>query len=320
MANVLITGATGFIGSHVARVALQDGHDVSALIRETSDTWRLRDLMRDLRFVRADLRDSTAVATAAQIAAPEVCVHAAWYAEPELYLTSEQNIDHVAATWRLTQALGRAGCRRFVGVGTCFEYDTNVEHLSEDSNVLPRSLYAASKLAAYLVLEQLAAQYEMEAVWPRLFYQYGPFEDNRRLVPMIIRALRAKRPAKLTNGDQVRDYLHVLDVARALWAVSAGSEPGVVNIGSGTPVRVRDVARILGDLFGRPDLVQLGAIPERPDDPPVVYAVNRRLVEGYGWRPLYRLSDGLADTVSWWHSELDRQTAEQRTRNESNPR
>ena len=294
----------------MARVAVEDGHDVSALVRESSDRWRLRDLTRDLRLVRADLRDSTAVATAVRAAEPEVCVHAAWYAEPGQYLTAAQNLDHAGATWRLAQALARAGCRRLVGVGTCFEYDTGAGRLSEESRVLPRSLYAASKLAAYLVLEQLAAQYEMEAVWARIFYQYGPFEDPRRLVPMIIRALRSNQPAKLTRGDQVRDYLHVHDVAQALWAVSLGGEAGVVNIGSGTPVMVRDVARILGDLLGRPDLVQLGAIPERPDDPPVVYALNRRLVEEYGWRPLYRLSDGLAETVSWWQSELDRQAAE----------
>jgi nucleoside-diphosphate-sugar epimerase len=314
--RVLITGATGFIGAQVARAALGAGSDVYALSREPSDTWRLREIVDEIRFVRADLRNADAVASAVRAAMPEICIHAAWYAEPGDYLAAAENLEHTTATWQLAVSAANAGCRRFVGIGTCFEYDTTVGCLSEATALLPRSLYAASKVAAYVVIEQLAAQYRMESAWARLFYQYGPFEDERRLVPVIIQALLRDQPANLTSGDQIRDYLHVEDVARAVWSLASQGDPGVVNIGSGTPVTVREIGLILGDLLDRRDLLDFGAVASRPDDPPVVCAVNRRLVEGYGWRPLHTLPEGLATTVDWWRARLNRQSTEDGPRHE----
>jgi nucleoside-diphosphate-sugar epimerase len=185
-----------------------------------------------------------------------------------------------------------------VGVGTCFEYDTSVGTLSETSPTRPQTLYAAAKLALHTVLEQMRTD-GMGVTWARLFYLYGPMEDARRLVPSVVRALLAGEPAAISPGQQVRDFLHVEDVAAALATLGQQNLDGVFNIGSGEPVTVAEVALTLGRLCGRESLVRIGARPYAPGDPMYVCADNARL-RSTGWGPAYNLEAGLADSVRWW--------------------
>ena len=187
-----------------------------------------------------------------------------------------------------------------VVTGTCFEYDTRAGYLSEQTPVAPRSLYAASKLSLLTALGHLSERTGMALAWPRLFYQYGPCEDERRLVPAVILALLRGERALLTPGEQVRDYLHVEDVASSIFAVGMSELTGPVNVGSGQPVTVRQIARALGNIIGDPSLVALGARDYSPDDPMFVCAVTRRLREGTGWSPRWDLETGLAQTVEWF--------------------
>ena len=300
--RVLLTGATGFVGSHVARLMVRDGADVFALVREGSDTWRIDDIAPMLRLVRGDLLDAEAVKRHVDEVRPELCIHLGWYAEPGKYLESMLNLDMLAASLSLVSELAEVGCRRFVGAGTCFEYDTAIGYLSESSPQRPLTLYASCKASLGHVLEHVLNVTGMETAWLRLFYLYGPFEDRRRLVPSIANALLAGDEARATEGWQTRDYLHVEDVASALWAVAQSSLSGAANVGSGVPVAVRDVVTGIGDIVGRPELVRLGALPHREGDPESVYADNRRLVEGTGWSPAFGLEDGLRHTVEWWRA------------------
>jgi nucleoside-diphosphate-sugar epimerase len=298
--RVLLTGATGFIGSHVTRHLLDQGHDVHVLLRESSDRWRITDLLDRVKVLHGGLPLTSD--TSAEIARlePQVCVHAAWFATPGEYLHSERNLDHVGASLGLARALAQTGCSRFVGLGTCFEYDTRLGYLSEGATpTRPASLYAASKLSTGLILERFGDNVGMDIAWARIFYQYGPYEDRRRLVPSVIRALLAGDEARVTRGEQVRDFLHIKDVAGALCAVALSDLRGPVNIGSGSPVTVRQVVNQIGALLGRQELVSLGALPYGPGDPMFVCADTSRLSDT-GFTPSFGLRDGLADTIDWW--------------------
>ena len=140
--------------------------------------------------------------------------------------------------------------------------------------------------------------------WARLFYLYGPYEDPRRLVPAVTLALLEGRSVPTTAGEQLRDFLHVDDVARALVAVAESDLVGAVNIASGRPVTVREIVERLGHLVGRPELVELGALPYAPGDPMVVAADVAKLA-GTGFTPDWTLEEGLSDAVSWWKAELE---------------
>ena len=129
----------------------------------------------------------------------------------------------------------------------------------------------------------------------RLFL-YGPGEDPNRLVPAVARALRTGERAKVTDGRQVRDFLHVADAARAFVALLTSDVAGAVNIGSGTGVSLRQVVETLERASGRRDAVDFGAIPMRPDDPPQIIADITKL-RATGWRQQVMLERGLREAV-----------------------
>jgi len=303
--RVLLTGATGFIGSRVARVLIANGHDVRALIRSNSNLRRIADVSSDLDLFKADLLDVESVERAVADFRPQLVIHLAWYAEPGEYLHSAKNLEMLTASTSLARAASKAACERFVGVGTCFEYELGAEPLDEAATIQPGSLYAASKVAFSEALSQLEADEGMQSAWARLFYQYGPYEDGRRLVPSIISAVLNGDEAKTTKGEQVRDYLHVDDVASAITSIAASHLTGPVNVGSGTAVTVAEVAKTIADAVGGPELLKLGAVPYREGDPMVVVADTTLLNKGTGWSPKFDLRSGIEQTVEWWKAKIE---------------
>jgi nucleoside-diphosphate-sugar epimerase len=294
--RILLTGGTGFIGSHVAHSLVAAGHEIHALILPNDDTRRISDILSSLVTVRGDLLDSS---FRLPPSAFDCCIHLAWYVEPGKYLESPKNKQWVEASVRLARAMQDAGCRRFVAAGTCFEYATSDEPLRESSPAGPRTLYAQSKLELFNSLQSL----EMEIAWVRFFYQYGPHEDPRRLVPVVINALLRGQEAKLVPGDRHLDYLYIEDVASAVAAVAQSKLTGAVNIGSSAPTTVAEIGTKIGKLIGRPELVKLGALPYSPTEPMHIVADNTKL-KSAGWQPRYSLDEGLRRTIDWWRPRL----------------
>jgi len=303
--KVLITGASGFVGSHVARLLVAEGCEVYALVRESSNRWRIRDILPSMYLRQSDLVAFENVNTYLQEIKPELCIHLAWYAVPGKYLNSQENLDSIQASINLLSQLAELGCKRFVGIGTCFEYDLSLGYLSESSLTKPITLYAATKVALSTILQQFAQITEMEVAWIRLFYQYGPMEDERRLIPSVISSLLRDEVVKTTKGEQIRDFLHIEDVASAIWAVAKSNVSGVVNVGSGQPVTVGQIALELGNLLGKPDLIHLGALPYRPNDPMFICANNELLRKKTDWTPKYNLTTGLKNTIEWYKVHLN---------------
>jgi nucleoside-diphosphate-sugar epimerase len=283
--RVLLTGATGFIGSHVARELLARGHEVHVTLRPGSDRRRLAGVESRLTFHEGAM-DALPVAA-------DVVVHMAWYAVPGKYLTAPENRDCLEASRRLLSKIpGRA-----VFAGTCFEFELTEKPLREDSPTKPLTLYAECKDALRREVEQ-----RPDSAWVRFFYQYGPWEDTRRLVPAVINAQLRGEPSKVTPGDQRSDYLHVEDVASAVVSVAESRLEGCVNIGSGTAPSVREIVTKITELGGRPDLIQWGAYPQKPTDPMLIRADNAKL-RSTGWAPRYDLDRGLKQTFEWWRTE-----------------
>jgi nucleoside-diphosphate-sugar epimerase len=303
--KVLITGASGFVGSHVARLLVAEGCEVYALVRESSNRWRIRDILPSMYLRQSDLVAFENVNTYLQEIKPELCIHLAWYAVPGKYLNSQENLDSIQASLNLFSQLAELGCKRFVGIGTCFEYDLSLGYLSESSLTKPITLYAATKVALSTILQQFAQITEMEVAWIRLFYQYGPMEDERRLIPGIISSLLRDEVVKTTKGEQIRDFLHIEDVASAIWAVAKSNVSGVVNVGSGQPVTVGQIALELGNLLGKTDLIHLGALPYRPNDPMFICANNELLRRKTDWTQKYNLTTGLKNTIEWYKDHLN---------------
>lgn len=302
--RVLLTGASGFLGSHVARLLVHEGCQVFALARPGSDLWRLHDVQNALQFVVGDVLDGPQVTAAVQQAQPDLCLHLAWYAEPGVYLHSPRNVEYIGASLHLAARLAEAGCKRLVVAGTVAEYDADYGYLAESTPIRPVTLYAASKVATQTVLARLAEQIGLSTAWARIFYIYGPGENPKRFVPDVITTLLRGEPTRTTLGEQVRDYLHVADVAAALWAVARSDLAGVVNVGSGVPVTNRQIVQQIGAILERPELVRFGDLPYRAGDPMFVCADVRRLRMNTDWRQRYDVEAGLRQTTNWWRDQL----------------
>jgi dTDP-6-deoxy-L-talose 4-dehydrogenase (NAD+) len=218
----------------------------------------------------------------------ETLVHAAWYAEAGQYQSSLKNLDCLAGTVRLAQAAARAGVRRFVGVGTCYEYDftalarSGAYPIEPDAPLGAETVYGAAKMAAFVALDRALAQSEMQFAWCRLFYLYGAGEDSRRLLPYVLARLRAGNTAKLSAGTQVRDFLDVAEAGRQIARVAEADGTGPINICSGRAISVRDF--ILSQLPGDADLslLHFGACEMRADEPEIVVGRPGGLA-GRGW-------------------------------------
>ncbi len=284
MTRVLVTGATGFIGRRAVAALEAAGHDVHAVARPAVDL----------------LAPGAAEALVSEAEATDL-LHLAWYAEPGAFWRSPENVRWVEASLALLRAFADAGGRRATLVGTCAEYDWAHGFCSEGVTPLaPATLYGRSKHGLHTVASGLAAERGLSLAWARVFFLYGPGEHPARLVATLVSRLLRGEPAEISEGTQLRDFLHVDDVAGALVAIAGSGVEGAVNVGSGVPVAVRDLAATVGELTGRADLIRYGAVPTAPGDPPLIVADTRRLAGEAGFTPRFGLRDGLEDTIARW--------------------
>lgn len=291
--TVLVTGATGFIGRHVIAPLLRGGAVVHAVSRGRRELPGVRTWACDL-FDRQRTRDVVAAVR------PTHLLHLAWEATPGRFWTSPDNLDWVAASLHLVRAFAEAGGKRVVAAGTCAEYDWTVGDgtFREDHPTNPSTLYGAAKDATRRVVQAYCEGTGLSWAWGRVFNPYGPGEPAGKLVGSVINALARGEPARCSAGTQVRDYLHVEDVANAFFRLLISDVLGGVNIGSGIGTSVGEVAKKLGELAGRPDLIRLGELPTRADEPLRVVADVRRLTAEVGWRPRFDIRSGVADTLA----------------------
>ncbi len=270
-----MTGATGFVGRHVLRALQTREHRLRLVARP--GTVPGGEWTKDVEVVTTDdLFAESMHWWCDTLRGVDAVLHMAWYTEPGLYLQSPRNLDCLAGTLAMAKACTQAGVGRFVGLGTCFEYDSRPGHLSIDTPLQPESPYAAAKAAAYLALREHFRVAGIAFAWLRLFYLFGEGEDPRRLVPYVRKQLALGNPVELTSGKQVRDYMDVRDAAADIVEQFLGEKQGAVNICSGQGATVRQLVERIADEYGRRDLLKFGARADNFTDPPVVVGIKDR--------------------------------------------
>ncbi len=259
--------------------------------------------MTGVTWHRANLLDRGETTTLVRTIAPNHLLHFAWYIAPGKWAAAPENFDWVAASLALVRAFREAGGTRVVTAGSCLEYDWNYGFCSEARTpCVPHTTYGICKHAVQLLTTALANGSPMTSAWGRIFFLYGPHEHPDRLVASVTRSLLAGQPARTSHGNQVRDYLFAGDVADAFVALLESQVTGPINVASGRAIALKDIVLRIGDLIGRPELIQLGAIPAAPTDTPLVVADTTRLVSALGWTPRTSLDDGLRETIAWWRA------------------
>jgi nucleoside-diphosphate-sugar epimerase len=304
VSRVLVTGASGFIGAHVLAPMARRGLEVHAVTsRATPPDWNA-----PVRWHHADLLKSGSIDPVVAELRPTHLLHLAWSVEPGRFWTSPENHRWVEASLALLDSFAAVGGARAVMAGTCAEYQWGGDgRLSADATPLrPASLYGKCKLALHAAASERAAGAGVTLAWGRIFFPYGPGERPERLVPSVASALLAGERAKVTTGEQIRDFIYIADVAAAFAALVTSDFEGPINVASGVPVAVGTVVETIGRATGRPELIEFGALPQRPAEPRRLVADVSPVVAELGFRPSVALDEGIDRTVQWLRRRMRR--------------
>jgi nucleoside-diphosphate-sugar epimerase len=290
IATVLVTGCSGFLGRHCAEALVRNGFRVHAVSRTRSG------LAADgITWHSLDLHARGAAENLIAMLRPSHLLHLAWVTAPDCYRDAAENLDWLEASLALVKAFGEQDGQRFVGAGSCAEYDPGAGPCVEDATpIRAASLYGKSKAAFWMATQAYAQRYGFSAAWGRVFLPYGPGDEPRRLVPSLLAALTAGTPINVTEGTQVRDFVYVTDVADLLVRLLGMSEAkGAYNVGTGRGTSVREVIERVADHFHARELVHFGARPGREDEPPSLVADMTKVERVLGWRAATSIEKGI---------------------------
>lgn len=307
LTKALVTGAAGFIGSHLVCRLLREGYGVSVILRKNTDTWRIKNFLHRLEIVRADLRETTAVNEAIITCRPQVVFHLATHYAVEHGVTDVAPMiaTNVLGTVNLLQATKYSGVRLFINASTCFVYGAGERPWSENDKTSPWNLYALTKLQAEEACSYYSRRHGVPTVSFRIFPPYGPGDHDRRLIPSAIRSFLEGQTLRLTTGEQKWDFVYIDDVVeamvRSLNVPFTGGRHEVINIGTGRAVSVKDVILRIRDLLGSSQEPLWGDIPHREHELFFVAADTKKARESLRWIPETDiLEEGLVKTIDWY--------------------
>ena len=284
--KVLLTGASGFVGRHVAAELHKRGIPFVTLGRSPVSV--------GVQHIECNLLSKPSLETIFENTQATHLIHLAWYAEHGKYWFSPLNIEWAAATSQLLNAFYQIGGEHALVSGTCAEYDWSAGYCVEGvTPEKPSTLYGMAKNATRQFCESIQKEHAKTLSWARLFFPYGPGESTGRLIPSLFKAFHGKVPPFGVNAGAYRDFLHVSDVASAIVHTTVERYNGTLNISSGAPISLREVVQIIAGLCNAdPDPV-LSQTSTRCGEPKLLVGNNMQLLS-LGWAPQVSLQNGLS--------------------------
>lgn len=317
--KVLVTGAAGFIGSHLVETLVAAGYEVRAFVHYNSSSYRYNleqvpaDVMEHVEVVSGDIADAFAVDRAVQ-GCDSVCHLAALIGIPYSYVAPGAYVStNITGTLNVLEACRRSGVKRLVHISSSEVYGTaQYVPIDEAHPLVGQSPYSATKIGADQLADSYWRTFELPVVTIRPFNTFGPRQSARAVVPTIISQALTQDIVKLGNLDPVRELNFVLDTARGMMtALEADANKvlgQVINLGCGDGRSVREVVNTVGEILGRELVVESEPTRMRPDKSEVMRLESNpeKAARLMGWKSQYSFVDGLRLTVEYVRANLGR--------------
>lgn len=309
-AVVLVTGANGFIGSHLVKKLVFLGAKVNVFIEPDTSLWRIEGLRESLQIHYVDIRDFAAVSSLLEKIKPLKIYHLAAYVDVSrsFELVDKMIEVNLKGTLNLLEALsnGKHKIDCFINTGTCEEYGDNPAPFSEADRENPVSPYSGSKVLASHICRMLYKTQKMPIVTLRPFLTYGPYQVNDMLIPSLIRKCILNEEFAMTKGEQTREFNYVSDIVEGYLKASLSPKAvgEIINLGCGRERKIKDVVGMIVDLTKSKITPKAGELPYRAGEAMHFYCLNRKARELLDWQPKASLKEGLIKTIAWYREYL----------------
>ena len=317
--KILVTGATGFIGSHLTRRLVNEGYEVGIIRRAESDIWRIKDIYNQLTVFYTDFSDTELVANVVLDFKPDIVFHlAAYYAVdhklPDIAPLLKTNILGLV---NLLDASANAGAQLFVNTSTFFVYDRGVSGKNIKNIINPVNLYAVTKLQGEQVCNYFA-EHGLNCVTFRLFPPYGEMENVRKFIPFVILSALKNESTELKTspGFQKWDFIYVEDIVDAYLSLipvymslaiapDAPKPHYILDIGTGYSPTFRTVVNVILNAINSKINPVWGALPYRKNEVFYACADIRAAEKILNWKAKTSLDTGLKKTIEWYQKYLE---------------
>lgn len=307
--KALVTGATGFIGSNLARRLLALGYETHIISRASSNKWRIKDILPKVKEHVVDLRDREGLAKIVEEISPNVIFHsaAAGVVGGSRFEAKELVESNLLATINLIDACDAVDYHCLVNTGSSSEYGPKGKAMSESDVCAPIDAYGVTKCAATMYAGMAAKRSGRPIITIRLFSPYGQFDDKSRLISYAIAGALKNQELRFANPNAVRDYVYVEDIVD-LYIESIGKARSfageIFNAGTGKQVSISSVVEKIIKLSKSKSPMKWGSIPERYSGAKRWEADTRKTADCLGWKPKHSLEAGLEKTVNWFKENL----------------
>jgi NAD dependent epimerase/dehydratase len=318
--KILITGAGGFIGSHLTELLVNEGFDIRAFIRYNSkNNWGWLEsspVNNNIEIVSGDIRDYDSVSNALKDC--NAVFHlAALIGIPYSYVSPKAYIDtNITGTYNILQASKDLGLEQVLITSTSETYGT-AQYIPIDENhpMVGQSPYSASKISADQLAISFHRSFDLPVKIVRPFNTYGPRQSARAIIPTIISQIFAgNEKIAVGNVTPTRDLTFVKDTCRGFLEIFRSPKlyGEITNIGMGQEISVRDLINKICSLTQANISVQTDEMRIRPENSEVerLFCDNRKLIANSDWKPYYDLDMGLKETIDWVKNNLDKYKSE----------
>lgn len=299
MKKLLITGANGFLGSHLVKHFLKKGDEIFAISLHTE---KLTDVMDKIQFAACPTNNITTLSNRIHEFNPDVIIHCAWTGGNS-YLQATQSFQfykNLPGLADLMEIMRQNNFPHFVGIGTGAEYGSHTKLITEPVVERPETMYGVCKLMAKQYTQRFCEDNNIKWTWVRPFYTYGPDDVQTRIIPKVIMKCLYKQSIDLTDCETIVDYLYVSDFCRAIEFLVYDHKSGIFNVCSGQSYTVKAILDKIGEATDNLENLKYGVIPNRENQPTHVVGSNRKLEIATEWHPLVGLNEGLTKTIEFY--------------------